>query len=171
MVIWIIGKSGSGKTFLSKKLFKKLKKINKVIWIDGDKFRKKFSNDLGYSYTDRKKNSKRIQTYCKERDKPNRIVICSILSIIKKHQKENRKLFSSYIQIYIKVNLKLLQTRNNKRIYSNKRNIVGKDIVFQTPYKSDLIIKNDYSTKFLKNIKLIENKINEKLSKNNRKKY
>ena len=52
MVIWIIGKSGVGKTFFSRLLYNKLKeKVKKVAWIDGDKFRNKFSKDLGYSLT------------------------------------------------------------------------------------------------------------------------
>ena len=76
MVIWIIGKSGSGKTFLSKRLYKKFREKNKkVVWIDGDKFRKKFSKDLKYSLNDRKKNSKRIQKFSKELEKKNEIEI------------------------------------------------------------------------------------------------
>ena len=58
MVIWVIGKSGSGKSFLAKNLIKQIKKIykkKKILWIDGDDFRKKFSSDLGYSLLDRKK--------------------------------------------------------------------------------------------------------------------
>ena len=65
IVIWVIGVSGSGKSFFSKKLFKKLKRdYKKTIWIDGDRFRKKYSKDLSYSLKDRKKNSKRIQKFC-----------------------------------------------------------------------------------------------------------
>ena len=41
-VIWLTGLSGSGKTTLAYNLKKKLlKKKNKVLIIDGDKFRKK----------------------------------------------------------------------------------------------------------------------------------
>ena len=37
IVIWVIGVSGSGKSFFSKKLFKKLKRdYKKTIWIDVD---------------------------------------------------------------------------------------------------------------------------------------
>ena len=62
MVIWIIGKSGAGKTFLAKRVYYKIKgNLKKVIWVDGDKFRKKFSSDLGFSVKDRRKNSLRIQ--------------------------------------------------------------------------------------------------------------
>ena len=66
MVIWIIGKSGSGKSYLAEKLKSNLaKKYKKIKWVDGDEFRKKFSKDLGYSLKDRRINSKRIQKYCK----------------------------------------------------------------------------------------------------------
>ena len=47
MVIWIIGLSGSGKTYLAKKLIKKIK--GKKILIDGDVVRKYITYDLRYS--------------------------------------------------------------------------------------------------------------------------
>lgn len=169
MVIWIIGKSGSGKTFLSKRLYKKFREKNKkVVWIDGDKFRKKFSKDLGYSLIDRKKNSKRIQKYCKKLEKDNLIVICSILSIFKEHQRKNRNFYNQYFQIYINANQKKLVQRNNKKIYSNKKNIVGKDIRFPKPYKSDMEIKNTFNKSFLKKANEIEKKIYKNLSLKNK---
>tara|TARA_Y100000031_G_C8075951_1_gene317341 strand:- start:39 stop:533 length:495 start_codon:yes stop_codon:yes gene_type:complete len=164
MVIWIIGKSGAGKTFLSQHLFNKIKKkYKKVIWIDGDKFRKKFSKDLGYSLKDRRKNSARIQKYCKKFDVKNYIVICSILSIFREHQKKNRKIYSNYLQIYLKVNFKLLELRNNNKIYSRSKQVVGRDIYFPKPFKSDLIIKNTFNKSFLNNLKKITNNIYERI--------
>jgi adenylylsulfate kinase-like enzyme len=164
MVIWIIGKSGSGKTFFAKKLYKIIKKYNKqIIWLDGDKFRKKYSYDLGYTLKDRKKNSKRIQKYCKYYEKRKKIVICSIISIFKEHQKENRKIYSNYLQIFVDVRIKKLIERNNKKIYSKRKNVVGQDLKFPKPYKSDFIINNNFDKKFLKNTKKIVNKIYEKI--------
>ena len=123
MVIWIIGKSGSGKSYLGKFLENKLKKIfKKVYWLDGDKFRKKYSKDLGYSIKDRKRNSKRIQEHCKNKEKLKNIVICSILSIFPKHQKNNRKIFNKYFQIYIEAKNNTLKSRNNKKSYSWRNN-------------------------------------------------
>ena len=58
MVIWILGLSGSGKSYISKKLQKKLKK--NFIIIDGDVIRSIFENDLGHTKKDRKKNANRI---------------------------------------------------------------------------------------------------------------
>ena len=42
-------------------------------------------------------------------------------------------------------------------------NVVGRDIKFPKPFKSNIIIYNNFKKKFLSNIKKIENKINEKL--------
>ena len=55
--VWLFGLSGSGKTFLSKKI---LKKKNKSFLIDGDLFRSLISFDLGYSKADRTQQNKRV---------------------------------------------------------------------------------------------------------------
>ena len=94
MVVWLIGLSGSGKSFFAKKFVSELKKKKKkVIWIDGDNVRKFITFDLGYSLNDRKKNSFLISNLCNFLEKKNYIVICSILSIFKEHQKRNRKIY------------------------------------------------------------------------------
>jgi adenylylsulfate kinase-like enzyme len=87
------------------------------------------------------------------------LVICSILSIFREHQRLNRKKFSNYFQIYIKSKITKLKKRNNKKIYSFK-NVVGKKIKFPKPYKSDLIIENNYLPYPLKKIDKIIKKIN-----------
>ena len=70
--------------------------IEKLILIDGDESRKFISYDLKYSIKDRKTNSKRIQDFCKYLKFKKYLVICSILSIFKKDQKVNRKIFKNY---------------------------------------------------------------------------
>ena len=161
MVIWFIGLSGSGKTFFANKIYNILKKKKKVIHIDGDEVRKYINYNLGYSLDDRKKNSLLISDLCNFLEKKNYIVICSILSICRNHQKKNRKKYDNYIQIYIKSELKDIILNNNRNIYSRNK-VVGKDIYFPTPYKSDLVIKNkfkdDYKKSILKIIKLINDK-------------
>ena len=56
MIIWITGIS-SGKTTLGKYFFKKFKKNKRIQFLDGDEFRKIFSDDLKYSLKDRNKNA------------------------------------------------------------------------------------------------------------------
>ena len=55
--LWFFGLSGSGKTYLSNKISKKIK--NSFI-IDGDEVRKFISFDLGYKKSDRIKQNKRV---------------------------------------------------------------------------------------------------------------
>ncbi|WP_415284856.1 adenylyl-sulfate kinase [Candidatus Pelagibacter sp. Uisw_130] len=164
MVVWIIGKSGVGKTYFAKHLAQICKEKHKrLLWVDGDKFRKKYSRDLGYSLNDRRKNSLRIQKHCKKYEDKKYLVICSLISLFKSHQRKNRKIFTNYLQIFIKANSKLIERKNNKNIYSNKKNVVGRDILFPIPYKSDIVIKNNFNTLFKKNLKKIYTKLNEKL--------
>ena len=150
MVIWIIGLSGSGKSFLANKIYKNLnKKRKKVISIDGDEIRKYITYDLKYSIKDRRKNSKLISDLCKLLEKKGYIVICSILSIFKDHQKKNRKKFKKYVQVYINSDLKKLKKANTNKVYKSKKNVVGKDIKFPIPYKSDFVIERDNKKKYL----------------------
>ena len=55
--IWFFGYSGSGKTFVSKIIAKKIKKN---IVIDGDEVRKLVSKDLQYSKKDRMTQTERV---------------------------------------------------------------------------------------------------------------
>ena len=153
MVIWILGKSGSGKTFYSKKLSKRFKK--NCIIVDGDEVRKYLTAELGYSKKDREKNSLLISNLCKYLEFKGYLVICAILSIFKKHQKNNRKLFDKYLQIYLKADHSKLIKKSKNKVYNKKTNVVGKDIKFLTPYKSDLIIENNYDKNYKSNIDLI----------------
>ena len=159
MVIWIIGLSGSGKTYLAKKLIKKIK--GKTILIDGDVVRKYITYDLRYSKKDREKNSIIISDLCRFLESQGFTVICSILSIFLKHQRRNRQIFEKYFQIYLKSNLSILKKRNNKKIYNKKNNVVGESSKFPIPIKNNMVIENNfkpYDTKILN--KIIKN-INE----------
>ena len=159
MVIWIIGRSGSGKTFFSKKLYNYFykKKINCFL-VDGDEVRKYLNYKLKYTQKDRKINSQKIQDLCLYLEKKRYLVICSIQSIFKDHQLKNKKKFKLYKQIYLKVDEKIFNKRKSK-LAKFKKNVVGKDIKFPEPYKSDLTILNDfknYNTKLKKIINFLK---------------
>ena len=165
MVIWIIGLSGSGKTFLANKIFRKIS--GKKILVDGDDVRRYITYKLNYSKNDRELNSILISDLCKFLEIQGFFVICSILSIFRKHQKLNRKKYKNYMQIYLKSDLLTLKRRNNKEIYSEKKDVVGKKINFPKPYKNDLVIKNDFTPYKKSILEKILKKIND--SKKNKK--
>ena len=146
MIIWLTGLSGSGKTTVSKILQKLLVKHGKkVITIDGDIIRDLYGNDLKFHLEDRKKQIRRIQELAKFLNKKNNIIIVAALYSNKKILNQNRKIFKKYLEIYMKVPLKILIKRDIKNLYKKAlqkkiKNVVGIDIKWSEPTNSDLII-------------------------------
>lgn len=116
--LWLFGLSGSGKTYLSKKISKKLKK---PFIIDGDEIRKLISFDLGYKKSDRVKQNKRVLGLAK-------IVIKNgyypIISSVYLDPKIFREVKKNKIKV---INVIAPPSKINKKI-KYKKNIVGKDI-------------------------------------------
>ena len=74
-----------------------------------------------------------------------------------------KKNYHNYLSIFIESKLSNLMNRDKKKIYRNKKNIVGININYDKPKNSDLYIKNNHSRKnFLKNVDLIERLIKTK---------
>ncbi len=164
MIIWFKGISSVGKSTLGSYFYKlKKKKIKNLVYVDGDNFRKLFKNDLGYSLNDRNKNAERICNFVKflQSQKINVVVSANLTS--KKYQTLSKKIYHNYLSIFIESKLSNLKKRDKKKVYRNKKNIVGLNINFDKPKNSDLYIINDSTKKkFLKNIKLIERLIKRK---------
>ena len=152
MVIWILGLSGSGKSYLSNQIKKRFKK--KFILIDGDVIRDMFGNDVGQSLKDRKVNAMRISKLVAYLSKNNIDVLVSVLSIFPEWLNWNKKNIKNYHEIFLDVSIGVLKKRNNKFIYFNKnkvkkRNVVGIDISFPKPINPDLILNNKFNKKNL----------------------
>ena len=158
MVIWILGISGVGKTFFAKELLKKIK--GKKFHIDGDELRANFFKKLGYSKKDRKISGNLTVKLCKYLEEKNFTVVVSMQSMFPRMQKENRTIFKKYFQIYIKSNLNLLKKRDNKKIYLKSSNVLGLNLKFPKPYKSHMLIKNNFDKCYKSQIKKVLKKIN-----------
>ena len=166
MITWIIGISGTGKTTVGKKLYNKIKKKKpNVVFLDGDILRKIWGDDLGHKIVDRKKNAMRILNICELLNKQKVHVICCVLSIFPNIQKKARRILKNYYQIHLTAPIEELKKRDTKRIYKNFfnkkiKNVVGLDIPFPKPYKSDLIIESFGSNTPSKIVNKIYKKIN-----------
>ena len=115
----MFGLSGSGKTYISKKIARKIK--NSFL-IDGDIVRSLVSFDLGYSLKDRVEQNKRVLGLAKIAILNNKFPIISSVYLDPIISKEIKKNKINIINIIQKKNANI-----NKKL-SNKKNVVGRDI-------------------------------------------
>jgi adenylylsulfate kinase-like enzyme len=166
MIIWFTGISGVGKSTLGRVFFKEFKfKHKNTIFIDGDKFRELFGNDLKYSLVDRNKNAKRLINFVRFLDMQKINIILAANLTSKKNREWCKKNLKNYYEISINANLKFIVKRDKKNIYNlkNKKNVVGFGIPFYKTNTPFLNIDNNYSKKILfKNINKIYKNINKK---------
>ena len=145
---WFYGLSGSGKSYLSKKLKNNIK--NSIL-VDGDNVRKWVSTDLKYSKKDREKQILRIFGISK-------IIIESNFFPISSSVYFNRKLLKmckkNKILVYKidRINFKLI--KKNHKTYMNKSNVVGKDINY--PKLITRTIINDNTSNFGGYLKILK---------------
>jgi adenylylsulfate kinase len=101
MVIWITGKSSSGKTVYAKR-FKRLFESmgNKVLLLDSDTVRDQ-KNSHGYDDEDREKHIMDIANYAAIAEKQGLIVIVAIISPKKEWRMKARKKFEKSMLIYM----------------------------------------------------------------------
>jgi adenylylsulfate kinase-like enzyme len=132
--IWFYGLSGSGKTYASNFLFKKVK--NSIL-LDGDLLRKMVSFDLGYSKKDRLMQNKRVFGIAKIAMLSGIFPIVSSVYLDKNlaHKIKKKIIVIQIIRSLSNVNLKL----------KKKRNVVGKDICL--PKIKSVKITNDSNFK------------------------
>lgn len=161
MVIWLIGMSGSGKTTLGKEITKQLREFtSNTVLIDGDEIRKIFPHDDidgQYTINGRRINAERITALCELLDQQRIHVVCCVLSIFPEMQSKNRERFSSYFEVFMDAPLQVLESRDNKGIYSSARlgklsNVVGIDIKFPRPKLSDMVIDSSGNEKNIKKL-------------------
>ena len=149
MVIWFLGKSSSGKTFLGEKLYNALR-INyaNIVFLDGDLLRNAISKDLGHSKEDRYISEERRSKLSKILSDQGIHVIMSGISNEPEIREWNKKNIKDYLEIYLKTDKNTLYRRDPKGIYKNyfkgkMNNVVGEDIVFKEPVAPWMTIDND----------------------------
>tara|TARA_B100000795_G_scaffold269978_1_gene261572 strand:+ start:10252 stop:10758 length:507 start_codon:yes stop_codon:yes gene_type:complete len=146
--IWFYGLSGSGKTYASKVLNKK---IGNSIIIDGDIVRKYISWDLGYSKPDREIQIKRVYGIGKIAIKSD---IFPIISTVYFNNQLNLRCKKNKILVLkiVRENFEKIIKRN--KTYKNNDNVVGKDI--KLPKLKTYIIINNNKKNFILNDKIFK---------------
>ena len=75
-------------------------------------------------------------------------VVCCTISMFHEVREWNRKYIESYSEIYVKVSMETLISRDQKGLYSGKttereKEVVGVQTVSEEPRHPDLILDND----------------------------
>lgn len=149
MVIWLIGLSASGKSTLAKLIYSAIKLQQKnTVLLDGDTIRDLFGNDVDHSIEGRARNAERISKFTKFLSDQNINVVAAVLSIFPNWQEWNRENIDGYFEVFIDVEMNTLQRRDPRGLYKKfaegiERNVVGCDIAFPIPTKSNLVIDNN----------------------------
>lgn len=143
-VYFFTGLSGAGKTTLGGLFHRRLKaKKPNVVLLDGDQIRPVYNEDIGYSDADRVKGAQRTFRVAKMlADQGIDVVVCSICmySAVRDWNREN---IENYREVYIKVKRETLLARNQKKLYTSGRNVVGVDLPFDEPKRPDVVVEND----------------------------
>ena len=153
-VIWITGLSGAGKTTLANELIKSLKKRDlRPILLDGDILRKLLK--VPHKPKDSHTRESRIELalkyaqMCRLLSSQGFTVVIATISMFDEVYAWNRANLPRFFEIYLKVPIKELRSRDPKNIYQRHtdgdlRNVAGLDLVVDQPYESHLTL--DFET-------------------------
>lgn len=150
-VYWITGLAGAGKTTIAGCLYQKMKEKNDgIVLLDGDELRKTVAGDLGYTEEERFQAAMRYAKLCAMLARQGITVVIGTISMFHKVREWNRKNIPNYCEVYLRVPIPVLESRNQKSLYSNVKtggikNVVGMDMVIEEPKNPDLVIDNDGS--------------------------
>ena len=148
MVIWITGLSGAGKTTIARGVYDLIRKTrNNVLRLDGDVLRH-ILGATAYSAVDRQQLAIQYSRLCQEFSNQGLIVICATMSMFDVVRNWNRANIEDYFEVYVKVSMDTLISRDQKGIYSGASagthaNVVGLDIPLEEPKSPDFIAAND----------------------------
>lgn len=149
-VIWFTGLSGSGKSTLANALEARLFELGyKTYVLDGDNVRMGLNKDLGFSDNDRKENIRRISEVANLFSDSGTLTLTAFISpFIEDRQIARDIIGDSFIEIWVKADLKVCETRDPKGLYKKARlgeikNFTGIDSPYQQPENPELIIETD----------------------------
>ena len=150
-VIWITGLSGAGKSTLGKELVTCLRKeCFTVIMLDGDELREIFGvseiNEQNYSRQNRLAIAMKYSKLCKTLANQGINVVIATISLFKEIHLWNRSSIPGYYEVYIKVPLSVLRSRDSKKIYhrydtGQLKNVAGLDLIIDEPSNADLVLE------------------------------
>ena len=153
-LLWLTGISGSGKSTIANELEKELftRGVRTYI-LDGDNIRHGLNNDLGFSYSDRVENIRRVAEVSKLMVDAGILVISSFISPFISDRNAVRSLFleEDFIEIFIDTSLEVAESRDPKGLYKKARageipNFTGIGSPYEKPQNPEITIETELSS-------------------------
>ncbi|MCG8411291.1 MAG: adenylyl-sulfate kinase [Bacteroidales bacterium] len=148
IVIWFTGLSGSGKSTLAQELEKKFhSKDLLTVVLDGDKIRKGLNANLGFSYSDRIENIRRVAEVSKLFFCTGIITIAACITPTREMQNTVRQIIGDddLFEIYLNTPIDICEKRDVKGLYKKARNgqvknFTGISSIYEIPKNPDIIL-------------------------------
>lgn len=174
--LWFTGLSGSGKSTIANKLEEKLNKNGNLTYLlDGDNVRHGLNKNLGFSDEDRTENIRRIGELNKLFNDSGIITLNTFISPFIKDRDFVRNLLpeKNFIEIFIKADLDICESRDPKGLYKKARegqikNFTGIDSPYEEPVNPELTIVNSNKNNILQSVEMIFEYLVDNLYINNR---
>lgn len=128
--------------------------------LDGDTLRNILDLN-GYSLAERLSNSVIFTKIARYLTSQGINVVFSLVGLMDKQRAWNRKNIKKYIEIFIRSDLKKIISKDIKKIYKDKKNVVGISIKPQFPKNPHIIMDNNFD----KNLDLLGKELMFKISK------
>lgn len=150
-MIYMVGRSGSGKTTIANALEAELKNrgIEHLQVIDGDVIRKQFGDIFGYTYEERMKCNQAVCVVVKYLLENNISVILSQVAAYEEMRKKTRETFQeAYIEVYVKCSYEECARRDVKGYYEKQKNgkmenLNGANDTYEIPQYSDIVVDTE----------------------------
>ncbi len=152
-MMYVIGRSGSGKTTITKALEEQLKKrIKDFQLIDGDIIRQQFGGIFGYTREERLKCNQAVRVVVQYLLDHNISVILTQVAPYEEIRNLVKKQFSEeYIEVYVRCSYEECAKRDVKGYYRKQMegklaHLNGADDVYEVPTNSDIVIDTEMDT-------------------------
>lgn len=153
-MIYMVGRSGSGKTTIANALEEELraKGMQLLQVIDGDVIRQQFGDIFGYTYEERMKCNQAVRVVVRYLLENNISVILSQVAAYEEMRKKTRETFQeAYIEVYVKCSYEECARRDVKGYYKKQQNgemenLNGANDAYEIPQNSNIVIDTEKET-------------------------
>lgn len=158
-VYWITGLSGAGKSTLGRALTESLREEGaSVIFLDGDELREVFGGADGHSRDERITLARKYSRLCQLLADQGSAVVIATISMFHEVRRWNRENIPGYCEVYLRVPLAVLKSRDSKGIYVRAErgelgNVVGMDLPAEEPESPDFVFEGQTVEEMVRRIR------------------